>query len=234
MNELTKIDHPKRPKGAPSPIAAAIAQTISRLQAKPRTTPVEAPVTAREIDETLAERGFPARHRLRLQADGMSGPGLEKAQQLLPRILAGDCLLLLVGDRGPGKTQMATWWAAERLRARKLAGWYRKAADLISEIKTTWNTGGKSIGTEDDVLKKYRTAAYLALDEFHERGSSDWEARTLLNILDHRYDNMLATVIIANMSEAEVRAQINPSIVSRAEETGGLVVCDWASYRVKE
>jgi len=45
---------------------------------------------------------------------------------------------------------------------------------------------------------------------------------------------MLATVIIANMSEAEVRAQINPSIVSRAEETGGLVVCDWASYRVKE
>ena len=164
----------------------------------------------------------------------MSGPGLEKAQHLLPRILAGDCLLLLVGDRGPGKTQMATWWAAERLRARKLAGWYRKAADLISEIKTTWNTGGKLIGTEDDVLKKYRTAAYLALDEFHERGSSDWEARTLLNILDHRYDNMLATVIIANMSEAEVRAQINPSIVSRAEETGGLVVCDWASYRVKE
>ena len=117
---------------------------------------------------------------------------------------------------------------------RKLAGWYRKAADLISEIKTTWNTGGKSIGTEDDVLKKYRTAAYLALDEFHERGTSDWEARTLINILDHRYDNMLATVIIANMSEAEVRAQINPSIVSRAEETGGLVVCDWASYRVKE
>ena len=117
---------------------------------------------------------------------------------------------------------------------RKLAGWYRKAADLISEIKTTWNTGGKSIGTEDDVLKKYRTAAYLALDEFHERASSDWEARTLINILDHRYDNMLATVIIANMSEAEVRAQINPSIVSRAEETGGLVDCDWASYRVKK
>ena len=183
-----------------------------------------------EINEKLAARGFPARHRRRLTED-LHGPGIEKAAELLPKILAGDCLLLLLGDRGPGKTQMATWWAAERLRAGKLAGWYRKTADLISEIKVTWNAGGKSIGTEDDVLKKYRTAAFLVLDEFHERGSSDWEARMLTNIIDHRYDNMLATVIIANMSEKEVRAQISQSIVSRAEETGGMVVCDWPSYR---
>lgn len=155
------------------------------------------------------------------------------AQSFLPRILKGDCLLMLIGDRGPGKTQIATWWAMERLKTDKFAGWYRKTADLISEIKTTWRDGGKNVGTEDDVLKKYRKTEYLVLDEFHEKGSSDWEARTLINIIDHRYDNMLATVLIANMSEQQVRLEINPSIVSRAEETGGLVICDWPSYRLK-
>lgn len=161
----------------------------------------------------------------------MRGPSLDKARELLPRVLAGDCLLLLVGDRGPGKTQMATWWASERVKAGKMVGHYRKTADIITEIKTTWEDGGKSIGTENDLLNKYRKTSYLVLDEFHERGSSEWEARTLLNILDHRYDNMLATVLIANMTPQQVTEQINPSIVSRAKETGGLVLCDWPSYR---
>jgi len=230
METLTKLNDPS---SAAKPIGTELAVVLTRLQVRHSSgfERIVPPGPSQcEIDEKLAARGFPARHRRRLK-EGLHGPGIAKAAELLPKILAGDCLLLLLGDRGPGKTQMATWWAAERLRAKQLAGWYRKTADLISEIKVTWNAGGKSIGTEDDVLKKYRTAEFLVLDEFHERGSSDWEARTLTNIIDHRYDNMLATVIIANMSEREVRAQISQSIVSRAEETGGMVICDWASYR---
>lgn len=215
----------------PKPIGTEIEQVFRRIQSASISKISEpAPPTFFEIDEKLKERGFPFRHRRQL-SDGLTGPGLEKAMTLLPRVMAGDCLLFLIGDRGPGKTQIATWWAAERLRDGNLPGWYRKTADIITEIKMTWSDGGKTVGTEDDILKKYRKTDYLVLDEFHERGSSDWEARTLINILDHRYDNMLATVLIANMSEAQVREQINPSIISRAEETGGLVRCDWPSYR---
>lgn len=223
------------PPDNPNPIETELAQVLNRVQARPLNASDGEPklrVIGQTEADALRERGFPARHVARLK-EGLHGPGLAKAHALLPRILAGDCLLMLVGDRGPGKTQIATWWAEERQKVGKMMGWYRKTADLITEIKRTWSDGGKSIGTEDDVLKKYRKTAFLVLDEFHERGSSDWEARTLINILDHRYDNMLATVLIANMSEAQVRAEINPSIVSRAEETGGLVVCDWPSYRVK-
>jgi DNA replication protein DnaC len=216
-----------------SAIGIEIEQVLKRLQDK-RSSFSEPPEKKgpphSEIDAILEQRGFPARHRARLR-EGLHGPGLEKAKELLPKIIGGNCLLLLIGDRGPGKTQIATWWAAERVRAGKFAGWYRKTVDLISEIKVTWNAGGKSIGTEDDILKKYRSAAFLVLDEFHERGSSEWEARTLTNIIDHRYDSMRATVLIANMTAAQAQAQIHPSILSRAEETGGVVRCDWASYR---
>ena len=182
-----------------------------------------------EVANQLGKQGYPLRHREHLSM--MHGPSLEKAKELLPRVTAGDCLLLLVGDRGPGKTQMATWWASQRIRNGQSPGHYRKTMDIIDEIKQTWSDGGKSVGTENDVLNKYRRCRFLVLDEFHERGDSDWEARRLINIVDHRYDAMLATVLIANMAPAEVRFKIHASIVSRAEETGGLIVCDWPSYR---
>lgn len=210
-----------------------LAEVLAKLETtgKKRIAAEPNEVSKPRVDDMLAERGFPARHRAHLPT--MHGPSLDCAKKYLPRILAGDSLFLLVGDRGPGKTQMATWWAAQRILAGKHVGWYRKTADLITEIKTTWADGGKSVGTESDILKKYRQAAYLVLDEFHERGSSEWEARTLINILDHRYDSMLVTVLIANLTEKQVRAEINPSILSRAEETGGLLVCDWPSYRTQ-
>ena len=84
------------------------------------------------VVETLSKCGYPQRHRENL--DTMRGPGLAKAEELLWRVMAGDCLLLLFGDRGPGKTQMATWWAAQRVLAGKSAGVYAKCADIFQEI----------------------------------------------------------------------------------------------------
>lgn len=213
----------------PKPIATEIEQVLSRLRDKTlrsSESPKPSGPSNAEILAKLESRGYPKRHRLRL-AD-MHGPSLEKARELLPKVMSGDCLILLVGDRGPGKTQMVAWWAANLAKAGLPPGYYRKTTDLIAEIKATWSDPA---AREADVLRKYRTARLLVLDEFHERGGSDWESRILVNMLDHRYDDMLATVLIANMSREKVRSEINPSVLSRAEETGGLVVCDWESYR---
>lgn len=183
-----------------------------------------------DLARRLLGAGFPARHVRQLGA-GLHGPSLAKARELWPRLAGGDALFLLTGDRGPGKTQMAAWWAGERVRAGQSAGRYVKCADLLGEIKATWHEGGRRVGTEHDVLRKYRRAPYLVIDEFHERGGSDWENRCLVNLLDHRYDDMLATVLIANFAESKVAEAIPASVISRAQQTGGLVVCDWRGYR---
>lgn len=180
--------------------------------------------------EKLKQGGYPARH-IKSLSSGIFGASAEKASELWPKVEGGDCMLLLVGTRGAGKTLMACEWAKRRIESGHGAGRYVKCADIIAEIKSTWHDGGRSIGTEQDVLRKYRTTKYLVIDEFHERGASDWEARTLINILDHRYDSMLATILIANLSEAEANKTLNPSLIDRANETGGIVVCDWPSYR---
>ncbi len=207
-----------------------LAPALNRLKSSSSTSEPTKPEP--DINEALEKAGYPLRHRSHLAA--MTGEGLSKAKELLPLAMARDCLILRLGNRGPGKTQIATWLAAERKRAGKSCGTYIKCADLIGKIKATWADGGKSVGTEEDVLRHYRKIQFLVIDELHEKGASDWESRTLINILDHRYDAMLSTILIANMTEATAQTEINPSILSRAQETGGLVVCDWKSYRELE
>lgn len=161
--------------------------------------------------------------------DAMTGAGLEKAQQLAPYLVkkAADSILLLLGDRGCGKTQIATWLASSRVAGGFGAGIYAKAFDLLAEIKQSWS--GR--GVESEILRRYRTTSFLVIDEFQERSESDWDNRTLTNIIDHRYDRRLATLLIANLTPDEASKHIPRSILSRCQETGGIIECGWGSYR---
>jgi len=179
-----------------------------------------------EHQRKMMECGYPQRHVERL-AERLHGPALEKARELSGRVVAGDCLMLLLGDRGPGKTQMATCWALDRLRAGKFCGRYVKLYDLLIDIKGTWH--GK--GSEETALDRYRRPGYLVIDEAHEMRGHEFEHQYLTNIIDHRYDDRKATVIIANLSRADAESNMPASVISRCNEIGGVIDCDWPSYR---
>lgn len=160
--------------------------------------------------------------------NGMHGPGLTKAQELAPKIRDGDAFLVLCGDNGPGKTQIATWWAAYAVRRGRR---YFKAHDLMEAIRLQYSEDRKAQAGARDTLKKAREIDYLVIDEFSELAGSDWERRTLTNILDHRYDGMLTTIVVTNHKPADAAEAVGRSVWSRAQETGGIVECDWPSYR---
>lgn len=178
------------------------------------------------VKSEMLKAGYPSRAVDRL--DSMHGPSLEKAKSLLPLILSGDCIILLHGDRGPGKTQMATYWAHQRAISGKGYGKYIKTFDFLAKIKASWTDSKQS---EPEILRPYQRTKFLVLDEFQERSESEWDNRTLTNILDHRYDDRLATVLICNLNDTELADRVPASILSRAEEVGGRVHCDWPSYR---
>lgn len=173
------------------------------------------------------EAGWPERHVQSLAR--MGGAGLAKAESLFPLVESG-AMIILFGDRGRGKTQIGTWMANKRLQAGGWAGSYLKAFDLFQQIKASWT---KEAGfTEKDVCDGYKEACFLVIDEVHERSESDWENRSLRNILDHRYDDCLPTVVIGNWSNLEeVRNGVGASIFDRITEAGGAVHCNWSSYR---
>jgi len=207
----------------------AMSETLEDIPETTTGQPEKKPIS--EVLSELEKAGFPKRHRDRLAEGPLTGPARDNAESLRETAFGGDCIILLCGNRGPGKTQMATWWAAIRSFKGKPCGRYVKLVDLIADIKSTWHDGGKKVGTEQDILRKYKTTKFLVIDEVQELSGSTWEDRVLTNILDHRYDEMLATVLIANVPEKDARRVFGPSILDRATETGGVVACDWESYR---
>jgi DNA replication protein DnaC len=159
-------------------------------------------------------------------ATRMSGPALKKAEEILPMISKPrlGVILLVLGDRGTGKTVMATWLA------RQLGcGLYIKAADLFESLRATYAVNAKE--SEKVILDRYRKASFLVIDEIQERKESEWEQSILNNIIDHRYDNFLPTLIIANLKPTAIDACLGASIISRCKRTGGgIIECNWPPY----
>lgn len=171
-------------------------------------------------------RCWPARAILDLKWFG--GVPQEKALALQPTLHQGGTVAL-IGDRGRGKTVMATWLADERRKKREDPGIYARAHDFFSAIRGTW--GRKEGMSEDEVMEHFRETPFLVLDEIQERGASDWENRTLVNVLDHRHAALLSTLILGNLSMQEMTVNLGASVVDRIKQTGYVVTCDWEALR---
>lgn len=174
------------------------------------------------MKESLLERGFPARHVAKLGC--LHGPGLIKANEISP-MLKGTTTVLC-GDRGPGKTQMACHWALNYDRPR-----YFKAHDLIRAIRGEFSDDDERRKRSVVAMKDALFVDFLVIDEFAELAGSDYDRRTLTNIIDHRYDDMKTTVLITNAKPEKLADEMGRSIFSRCSEAGGVVHCDWKSYR---
>ncbi len=174
--------------------------------------------------EHLMDRGFPKRHVSKL--GHMDGPGMEKAKQFETKATGSDCMLLLCGDRGPGKTQMATYWASKVWNSR-----YFRAHDLMRAIRGEFSDMKQDAIESKQVMADAKSCAFLVLDEYSELAGSEYDKRTLTNLLDHRYGEQRSTVIITNTPIKQAPDEVGRSAWSRFEETGGIIHCDWASYR---
>lgn len=137
-------------------------------------------------------------------------------------------LVALTGRRGTGKTRLS----AEAMRdidPEKSA--YTTAMGLFIRIRASY--GKKAPETEEDIIKELSKAPLLVIDEIQERGNSEWEDRLLTHLLDKRYGNLLPTIVIANLTEAELIACMGASITSRLHETGGILEMNGPSHRLR-
>jgi DNA replication protein DnaC len=147
-------------------------------------------------------------------------------------------LFVLAGKRGTGKTQIATSIAVEEI-ARMVPLWrqyrechwpfYITARQLFREIRATYSRDSEM--DEVQILKRFSDPHLLVIDEAHERGNTEWEDRTLTDLIDRRYGMKKDTILISNMTRAELPAALGPSIISRLHETGGVIECNWESFR---
>jgi len=159
-------------------------------------------------------------------------------------VIATGGIVAMVGDRGPGKTQMAAELARggnfpndkdEYIRGdglivhRGKSALYRRAMDIFLDLREAAKNHVKS--SEKEVLAKLANVGLLVIDEFQERGESEWENRIMKNLFDKRYASERPTIIIANLTRKEIYEALGASIVDRARENGKSIEFNWESYR---
>lgn len=174
------------------------------------------------------------------------GPEWVKAYGIATRVVERGGIAVLHGTRGGGKTRMASEIAkhsdhanSEPLRVASALGGsvteqrrhsvYRTAMGFFLEVRETF--GKKSTRTEADVVRSMVEPGLLVFDEIQERGESAWENRLLTHVLDARYSAERPTILIANLTAAEMQVSLGPSIMDRINETGGAIEFTWKSYR---
>jgi len=171
--------------------------------------------------------GLPLRYAKTEPDKNNSQPWSVKYRELVLRVKTG-FLSCLSGGRGVGKTQMA----AELMKLVTSDGRparYTTATRFFMAIKATYKHD--QTRTESDVLDEFRRPSLLVIDEIGKRSESEWENNLLFELLNSRYGDMTDTLLIDNRTPKEIEQAIGDSIISRMIETGGIIKCDWESFR---
>lgn len=136
-------------------------------------------------------------------------------------------IVALIGPRGTGKTQMAVEVMRTACKALR-SSLYTTADELFCDIRSTFNNEGP---TEREVIARFTRPDVLTIDELHRRSDSDFENRTLTQIVDARYREMRSTILISNQDKPTFCTSVDQSIISRVHECGGIIECNWHSFR---
>jgi len=180
----------------------------------------------------LIDAGFPALHRERKELNGVKWQArFSTAWEYISN--RRGAIVALVGPRGTGKTQMATELARRFLPIWISKGFQRQARycrvmDFFMAIKESYGEKG---GTESDAFFPFIQPRLLVLDEVQVRNDTVWEDNALTYLLDRRYGEQRSTILISNLSVDSFVISIGDSIISRLEESGAVIVCDWGSFR---
>jgi DNA replication protein DnaC len=211
---------------------------IEGLQRRPESSPSQTlnspSLSSEETSGRMIRSGLPLRHReAKPEVLDRTGPWAVAYEGALAVVNQGGMACVL-GQRGTGKTQLATELARAFIAGR--AGkdednpvLYVRAMELFAALRGAFRKGSDQ--TEMDVLAKFRKVPLLVIDEIQERGETEFEDRTLVLLLDQRYGDMRPTLILSNLARAELAASLGKSVVSRIQEVGTVIECNWKSYR---
>lgn len=152
----------------------------------------------------------------------------DKAYLIISAKAGTGFLFALVGTRGNGKTQLGVELMKQATAAGRSAK-YSAAMDFFVAIKDTYRKESKL--SEKDILATYTRPQLLVVDEFGKRGETEWASNLMFSALDKRYNWVRDTLLIDNRTKAEFIAALGPSLASRMQETGGIIECNWGTFR---
>lgn len=124
--------------------------------------------------------------------------------------------LVLFGAFGTGKTHLAVAIANYRISLGEPAV-FIVVPDLLDHLRSTFSPSSEI--AYDDLFETVRNTSLLILDDLGSQTSTPWAQEKLYQLLNHRYNRALATVITTNLNpddiEPRLRSRIGDSQLSR-------------------
>jgi DNA replication protein DnaC len=137
---------------------------------------------------------------------------------------------LWIGSPGTGKTHLAIGVCLALLDKNQTV-LYTTVQRAIRRIRDTWSSETRS-ETEAQAIKALATCDLLVLDEVGVQAGSTSEQNLLFDVINERYNNRLPTLLLSNLTQAEVVAVLGERVIDRLREDGGKVITfDWQSAR---
>lgn len=137
--------------------------------------------------------------------------------------------LIFCGKPGTGKTHLAAA-IARSVTQQGFPVLFLSTLQAIRSIKDCY--GKDSAKTETQALNYLFRPRLLILDEVGVQFGSEAERIILFEILNGRYEKLLPTVLVSNLTEKELAPYLGERVLDRFSENGGTILAfTWDSYR---
>lgn len=180
------------------------------------------------VDAAMQACGLPPRYQCFGMADLRADDAEALGVWLADALAGGDGALVLLGPVGVGKTAAAAALLRELIGGGKRVR-YVTAAGLLDAIRATW--GRLAQQREDQVLAPYLAADVLVLDDVGASRGVENDAWRLAGLLGERYDQLRPTVVVSNLSPANLIPVIGERAFDRLRDAGMKVVINGKSRR---
>jgi len=194
----------------------------------PTPPPPDDPITRQRKIDLWAESDAPRRHRDKADTVSLKGEWGKTLAGITPKLGSG-FLYCLHGPNGTGKTQLAVCLMVTQIDTRIKSAVFISAMQFFIEIKGSYRKDSSE--SEDEILSRYARPSLLIIDEVEKRGESDWANNLLFHLINRRHNAQKDTVLMSNLTSAELSSHLGPALVTRMNQTGGMVHCNWPSMK---
>lgn len=138
--------------------------------------------------------------------------------------------LVMTGSCGTGKNHLAVSMTKQIVRDHLARVEITDVMRLTRAVKNTWHSNSDI--TEESVLAHYASLDLLIIDEVGVQFGSPAEMTILQEVINARYESILPTILISNLTFEQLQVFISERIVDRVTDGGrNRLAFNWESFR---
>ena len=147
-----------------------------------------------------------------------------------PERLKAGTGLVMTGNCGTGKNHLAVSIAKTIIRDHLAKVEITDVMRLTRAVKSTWRHNAEM--TEEDVIERFASLDLLIIDEVGVQFGSPTEMTILQEIINARYESILPTILISNLTFDQLKETIGERIVDRVTDgERNRLAFGWGSFR---